>query len=91
MGHELLLEDHVSLVDLAQVAAVRPEHRVVVPVGRGEAGVDVVEQLVVELHLLRVELDLGVEPRAEDALQEPARAAPEPARRERRLGAPVAR
>ena len=79
MGDELLLDDEVPLVDLAHVAPVQAEHLVVVPVGRREAGVDVVEERVVELHLPRVEGLLGSQDPGQDPPQAPGEQAAQPA------------
>ncbi len=72
VGDQLLLQDHVALVGLAEVAAVLAEDPVVVPVGGGEALLEVPQDLVVELHLPGVERALGLEAGPQDALEEAA-------------------
>ncbi len=59
MGHQLLLQDQVALVDVLHVAAVDAQDAIVVAVGGVEARVDVLQQLVVEPHLAGVPGGLG--------------------------------
>src|SRR6266704_596497 len=87
VGDQLLLQDQVALVGLPQVPTHLAQHLVVVPVGGGEARVDVGQELVVELDLPRVESHLGLVTGAQETLQQ-AREAAREAGPGRRLGAP---
>src|SRR6266446_1438664 len=70
VGDQLLLQDQVALVGLAQVPAYLAQHLVVVPMGGGQARVDVGQELVVELDLPRVERDLRLVAGTQQALQQ---------------------